>query len=344
VPSWRVLTVSTGAKTAAVPRLAGAGGHYRSIVAGALSERLDPEDVARIQEEFFARAAATLTEHGGGVEKYIGDAVMATFGVAVASDDDAVRAVHAATGLRLAARQTEAPLGLLAGTLDLRVGVNPREVVVWSIVDGWRVTGDVVNTAAHLRAAAAPGEVLLGPETAFGVAQVFALEPAGEVTLRGKARAVPVWRPAGRHAVARRGLAALGLRAPTLGRQRIFDELLARVGSPSDGGGLTVTAPARPPARPCSSSRRLGWESPAWPRSCACGRRRPGPPRSSPARPGQPAGTGQSPSSCGRRSRSLAPARRPRWRRATSPSPAPRSSAPRNWRPDSAARCTAGTR
>ncbi|WP_418605715.1 adenylate/guanylate cyclase domain-containing protein [Georgenia sp. SUBG003] len=93
----------------------------------------------------------------GVVEKYIGDAVMATFGVAVASDDDAVRAVRAATELRFAARQTEAPLGLLAGTLDLRVGVNTGEVVVSRVGDGWRVTGDVVNTAARLQAAAAPG-------------------------------------------------------------------------------------------------------------------------------------------------------------------------------------------
>ncbi|WP_170037496.1 adenylate/guanylate cyclase domain-containing protein [Georgenia soli] len=202
----------------------------------ALSERLDAEDVARIQDEFFARATAALQEHGGVVEKYIGDAVMATFGVALASDDDAVRAVRAATELRNAARRTEAPLGLVAGTLDLRVGVNTGEVVVSRVGDGWRVTGDVVNTAARLQAAASPGEVLLGPETAFGVAHAFALEPAGEVTLRGKAQPVSVWRPVGRHAVARRGLAALGLHAPTLGRGRILEDLLGRL-APADVPG-----------------------------------------------------------------------------------------------------------
>ncbi|GAA4287819.1 adenylate/guanylate cyclase domain-containing protein [Georgenia daeguensis] len=202
----------------------------------ALSERLDPEDVARIQEEFFSRAAATLAEHGGIVEKYIGDAVMATFGVEVASDDDAVRAVRAATGLQHAARRTEAPLGLVPGTLDLRVGVNTGEVVVSRVAAGWRVTGDVVNTAARLQAAAAPGEVLLGPETAFGVAHAFALEPAGELTLRGKAEPVPVWRPGGTRAVVRRGLAALGLHAPMLGRQHLLDELFAALSSAGAGG------------------------------------------------------------------------------------------------------------
>ncbi|WP_248256775.1 adenylate/guanylate cyclase domain-containing protein [Georgenia sp. EYE_87] len=201
----------------------------------ALSERLDPEDVARIQEEFFASAAATLAEHGGTVEKYIGDAVMATFGVEVASDDDAVRAVRAATGLQHAARRTEAPLGLAPGTLNLRVGVNTGEVVVSRVGDGWRVTGDVVNTAARLQAAAAPGEVLLGPETAFGVGHAFALQPAGEVTLRGKAEPVPVWRPGGTRAVARRGLAALGLHAPMLGRERLLDDLVADLTSSARG-------------------------------------------------------------------------------------------------------------
>ncbi|WP_448073648.1 adenylate/guanylate cyclase domain-containing protein [Georgenia yuyongxinii] len=207
-----------------------------------LSERLDPEDVAGIQEAYFARAEETVTSHGGRTEKYIGDAVMATFGVAAATDEDAVHAVRAATQLVVDLREVETGLGLAAGALDLRVGVNTGEVVVTRRGADWRVTGDVVNTAARLQAAAAPGEVLLGPETAFGIAHAYAVEPAGEISLKGKAHPVRAWRP-GRPRPAARGLATHGLRAPTLGREAPLAELLALL----TGAAPAATAVVAPP-------------------------------------------------------------------------------------------------
>lgn len=94
-----------------------------------LSERLDPEDVATIQDAYFRATRETIERHGGVVEKFIGEAVMAVFGAPVARDDDAERAVHAGLALLAAIEQIGARLGMDAGALQLRVGVNTGEVV-----------------------------------------------------------------------------------------------------------------------------------------------------------------------------------------------------------------------
>ncbi|WP_454778445.1 adenylate/guanylate cyclase domain-containing protein [Georgenia muralis] len=205
-----------------------------------LSENLDPEDVARVQEDYFARAAEVIEAHGGRTEKFIGDAVMATFGVQSATDDDAVAAVRAATGLVEAVRSLATDA---LGPLDLRVGVNTGEVAVSRAGSQWRVTGDVVNTAARLQVAAEPGEVLLGAETAFGVAHAYAVEPAGERVLRGRTAPVRVFRPGPPRPVPR-GLAPHGLRAPTVGREEQLAGLMERLAAAGDAStGIVVSAP-----------------------------------------------------------------------------------------------------
>lgn len=205
-----------------------------------LSENLDPEDVARVQEDYFARAAEVIEAHGGRTEKFIGDAVMATFGVQSATDDDAVAAVRAATGLVEAVRSLATDA---LGPLDLRVGVNTGEVAVSRAGSQWRVTGDVVNTAARLQVAAEPGEVLLGAETAFGVAHAYAVEPAGERVLRGRTAPVRVFRPGSPRPVPR-GLAPHGLRAPTVGREEQLAGLMERLAAAGEGStGIVVSAP-----------------------------------------------------------------------------------------------------
>ena len=115
-----------------------------------LSERLDAEDVAHVQDSYFALATGSIATAGGQVEKYIGDAVMATFGAGHADDTDPVRAVRAALGIAGRTALLEQGLGLPAGTLKVRVGVNTGEVVVTHLSGGSRVTGDTVNTAARL--------------------------------------------------------------------------------------------------------------------------------------------------------------------------------------------------
>ncbi|NYD39575.1 adenylate/guanylate cyclase domain-containing protein [Actinomycetospora corticicola] len=170
-----------------------------------LVEELDAEDVALLQEHYFAQVAGLVAAAGGQVEKYIGDAVLATFGLPVLGPDDGVGAVRAGLAIIDSLAGVEADLGLAPGTLAARVGVHTGEVVVTWAADGtWRLSGDVVNTAARLQAAAEPGTVVVGPETALAVGTVVALDPLGEVTLKGKAERVPAYRVAGRAVAARR--------------------------------------------------------------------------------------------------------------------------------------------
>ena len=128
-----------------------------------LSEQLDAEDVATIQDPYFASVRETIGRWGGRLEKFIGDAAMAVFGAERVHEDDATRAVHAGLALTHAIEQIGARLGLDEDTLRLRVGINTGEAVIAvGGTDEGRVTGDTVNTAARLQTAAPPGRVLVG--------------------------------------------------------------------------------------------------------------------------------------------------------------------------------------
>src|SRR5262249_9919245 len=120
----------------------------------ALGDRTDPEALRATMRSYYEEMRTILERHGGTVEKFIGDAVMAVFGVPVSHEDDALRAVRAAWEMRAAVPA----LGLRA-----RIGVNTGEVVTGE--GDTLVTGDAVNVAARLEQAAEPGEVLIGPET-----------------------------------------------------------------------------------------------------------------------------------------------------------------------------------
>ena len=156
-----------------------------------LSERLDAEDVAAIQDAYFAAVRETVTRYGGRLEKFIGDAAVAAFGVPRARDDDAERATRAGAAIVNAVEQLAARLGLEPSELQVRVGIQTGEVVhAVSGPDAGRVTGDTVNTAARLQAAAPPGRVLLGEETSLAVADIVELEVVEPIQLKGKARPV----------------------------------------------------------------------------------------------------------------------------------------------------------
>src|SRR3954465_7454446 len=116
-----------------------------------LGERLDPEALRALLARYFERMKAIVESHGGTVEKFIGDAVMAVFGVPAAHEDDALRAVRAAVEMRAALPE----LGVRG-----RIGVNTGEVVTGT--SERLATGDAVNVAARFQQAAAPGEVLIG--------------------------------------------------------------------------------------------------------------------------------------------------------------------------------------
>jgi class 3 adenylate cyclase/tetratricopeptide (TPR) repeat protein len=158
-----------------------------------LGERLEPEILRRVMEQYFELARRVIERHGGTVEKFIGDAVMAVFGVPVLHEDDALRAVRAAAELRAELPGLNEALGRdFKTTLQLRTGVNTGEAVVAS--DDWLALGDAVNVAARLEQAASPGEVLLGGETYRLVREAVVAEELEPLSLRGKALPVAAHR------------------------------------------------------------------------------------------------------------------------------------------------------
>lgn len=178
----------------------------------------DPEVVRRTLSRAFAEVRQVLETHGGTVEKFIGDAVMAIFGIPQAHDDDADRAVRAAFALRdrIAALNADGRFAL-----ELRIGVNSGQVVTGDAGETL-VTGDAVNAGSRLQSAAAPNEVLVGALTHQLTDRGVCYGPMREVEAKGIGR-IPAW-PAAELASAlpaqHRGIA--GLRAPLVGRD---DEL-----------------------------------------------------------------------------------------------------------------------
>jgi class 3 adenylate cyclase/tetratricopeptide (TPR) repeat protein len=161
-----------------------------------LGERLDPESLRTVMSRYFDRMQAVLESHGGTVEKFIGDAVMAVFGIPVLHEDDAVRAVRAAGEMRSALADLNTDLEReWSVAIQTRIGINTGPVVAGDPTTGQAlVTGDAVNTAARLEQAAEPGEILIGEET-FGLARdAIEAEAVDPLPLKGKADTVGAYR------------------------------------------------------------------------------------------------------------------------------------------------------
>jgi class 3 adenylate cyclase/tetratricopeptide (TPR) repeat protein len=148
-----------------------------------LGETLDPERLRTLLARYFQRMKAIVESHGGTVEKFIGDAVMAVFGVPVLHEDDALRALRAAVEMRDAVPE----LGI-----EARIGVTTGEVVTGT--EERLATGDAVNVAARLEQAAEPGEVLIGRPTLALVRDAVEVEPLAPLVLKGKSEPVPAYR------------------------------------------------------------------------------------------------------------------------------------------------------
>src|SRR5438270_2154325 len=148
-----------------------------------LGESADPEAVRALLARYFECMKTIVERHGGSVEKFIGDAVMAVFGVPAVHEDDALRACRAAMEMRAALPELR---------VEGRIGVATGEVVTGT--EERLATGDAVNVAARLEQAAQPGEILIGEETyrlTRNAAQVEEVEP---LQLKGKAEPVPAHR------------------------------------------------------------------------------------------------------------------------------------------------------
>lgn len=212
----------------------------------ALGEQLDPEAYRSVMGKYFAVSRAAVERHGGTVEKFVGDAVLAVFGVPEVREDDALRAVRAAAevaaGVDALSHELSRDLGV---TLAIRIGVNTGSVVTGADrAGGSFATGDAVNTAARLEQAAGPGEVLLGEATYALVRDAVRVEEVEPVVAKGKAQLVSAYRlidvdgqAAGR---ARRLDAALVGRAQ---EARTLDELLARTLTTGRGHLVSVLGP-----------------------------------------------------------------------------------------------------
>src|SRR5437773_4458941 len=149
----------------------------------ALGESVDPEALQGLLARYFERMKGIVESHGGSVEKFIGDAVMAVFGVPVVHEDDALRACRAAVEMRDALPE----LGVAA-----RIGVNTGEVVTGT--EERLATGDALNVAARLEQAAQPGEILVGEETLRLTRDAVEVEAISPLSLKGKAEPVAAYR------------------------------------------------------------------------------------------------------------------------------------------------------
>src|SRR5207253_978431 len=166
----------------------------------ALGERLDAESFRHVMARYFEAARRVLVRHGGTVEKFIGDAVMAVFGVPVLHEDDALRAVRAASEMREALPTLNEELQRDWGVaLHTRIGVNTGEVVAPATeaqptAREHLVTGDAVNVAARLDQAADPDSILLGEQTFRLVRDAVRAEPLEPLALKGKSVLVGAYR------------------------------------------------------------------------------------------------------------------------------------------------------
>ena len=181
------------------------GGEERKIVSvlfvdlvgfTSASETADPEDVRARLRPYHARVKQEIERFGGTVEKFVGDAVMAVFGAPISHEDDPERAVSAALRILTAIEDlNEEHAGI---ELAVRGAVNTGEAMVTlnaRPAEGeGMVAGDVVNTAARLQQHAPVGGIVVGEDTFRATRDVFEYEPLDAVTVKGKAKSLPLWR------------------------------------------------------------------------------------------------------------------------------------------------------
>jgi len=221
-----------------------------------LSQQRDAEDVRELLTRYFDSASTIITRYGGTVEKFIGDAVMAVWGIPTIQEDDAERAVR--TGLDLV--DAVAAFGDAVGApgLQARVGVLTGEAAVNLDASGQAmVAGDLVNTASRVQSAASPGTVLVGETTRQITEAAIVYEDTGTHELKGKGEPLRLWR-ANRVVAARGGvMRPTGLEPPFVGRDRelrLLKEMLHATAEDGKSRLLSVVGVAG------VGKSRLSWE------------------------------------------------------------------------------------
>jgi class 3 adenylate cyclase len=216
-----------------------------------LASRLDPEDLRAVLRPFFEAMVEEIRRFDGTVEKFIGDAIVAVFGVPASHEDDPIRAVRAALAMHRRMPDVNRQLAESQGVeLVMRIGVNTGEVVTATGIDQEAlVTGEPVNIAARFQTLAKPGAIVVGERTYRDSHQVIHYESIGEVSVKGIDRPLQAWSVTGEESVGARTSPAArpSRRAPMVGRDEELEllELMfsrtIRQGRPSL---VTVLGPA----------------------------------------------------------------------------------------------------
>jgi class 3 adenylate cyclase/predicted ATPase len=220
-----------------------------------ISESRDAEEVRELLSAYFDECRAIVSRYGGELEKFIGDAVMAVWGLPVTREDDAERAVRA--GLELVERVQALGERINVPGLNMRVGITTAEVAVTLGATGQgMVAGDPVNTAARIQSTAEPGQVWVDETTRNFSSSAIAFDDAGSHTMKGKAEPVPLWKV--RAVVASAGgVRGDDLEGALVGRDRelrLIKEVFHRVEETLRPGLLVIDG------EPGVGKSRLGWE------------------------------------------------------------------------------------
>jgi class 3 adenylate cyclase len=213
----------------------------------ALAEALDPEALAAVLRRYFEMVSAAIVRHGGVVEKYAGDAVMAAFGIPVSHEDDALRAARAALDVRVGmAALNEQLLREHDIGLEVRIGFETGEVVASPTEARQRlVTGEAVGIASRLEQAAGADEILVGELAGRLIDHAAMLEPLGPLEIRGKREPVHAYRLVGLAPVAPAFEARTD--APLVGRKRELAALRRSLKRAADDGSTRASVVLGPP-------------------------------------------------------------------------------------------------
>src|SRR4030042_1352599 len=208
----------------------------------AMSERLDPEEVKKIMSQIFGEITSAVSKYGGTIQKFIGDAVVAFFGVPRVHEDDPVRAIRTAREINelvdAISPQFESKVGQ---SLAMHTGINTGLVVTGEVPAGkgvLGVTGDIVNLASRLSTLAKPGEILVGRDTYRQTVWLFNFEPLKPASVKGKVEPVQVYRVAG---IKEKQERSVGVDSSLVGREKEMDLLSLQVLRLINGTGGIVT-------------------------------------------------------------------------------------------------------
>ncbi|MFJ2193008.1 adenylate/guanylate cyclase domain-containing protein [Kitasatospora sp. NPDC087861] len=207
----------------------------------ALSGALDPETLREVILRYFERMHRQIEAHGGTLEKFIGDAVMAVFGVPVIREDDAHRALAAALAMLEDLEDLNTELDATLGVrLDVRIGVNTGQVVAGSDASARQalISGETVNIAARLQTQAAPGQVLIGPQTLRAAGPAAQVHEVGPLRLKGKTEPVTAYRLVGLDEDDPELLRRFDV--PLVGRERELAQLDAALARTAGGHGAEL--------------------------------------------------------------------------------------------------------